>query len=183
MAAKRRIPAFELASDIRAGLNNTELMEKYQLSVAGLASIFKKLVQAHVIEKHEIQRRMEPGDDTADLDHMRKIPRCYPVVAIAVIDLGDMQQEGSLKDLTEQGIQVEGIEAEVGQTKKFLVQSDLFTGAPPFTVETCCKWIKPKNGSNLPLAGFQITSISDADLQLLRGTIELFTFCDYTKRP
>jgi hypothetical protein len=182
MRPKRKIPAYELASDIRMGLSNSELMEKYHLSVAGLASIFKKLVQARVIEKSEVQRRMEPGDDTADLDQMRKVPRCYPVVPIPVVDLSDMQQEGILRDLTEKGIQVEGIHAEAGQTKNLLVQADAFTGTLPFTLETCCKWIKPRNAGKRPLAGFEITSISEADLELLRGTIELFAFCDNTKR-
>lgn len=182
MAAKRRIPAFEMADDIRMGLSNTELMEKYHLSVSGLESIFNKLVQAHVLEKSEVRRRMEPGDDTADLDQMRRVPRCYPVVPIPVVDLSDLQQEGLLRDLTEQGIQVEGLYAELGQTKQLLIQADAFTGSPPFTVEACCKWIKPGNSKNLALAGFEITSISDADLQLLRGTIEMFAFCDQTRQ-
>jgi len=183
MKPKRKIPAQELANDIRMGLSNSELMEKYHLSVAGLASIFKKLVDARVLEKNEVRRRMEPGDDTADLDQMRKLPRCYPVVPIPVVDLSDMEQEGILRDLTEQGIQVEGIHAEVGQTKSLLVQADAFTGSVPFTVETCCKWFKPRSAGNSSLAGYEIISISEADLELLRATIELFAFCDQTRRP
>lgn len=51
--AKKTINAKEILADIKAGLNNsalglnnTGLMEKYQLSEKGLQSVFRKLVDA-----------------------------------------------------------------------------------------------------------------------------------------
>jgi hypothetical protein len=183
MAAKRRIPANDLAKDIRMGMSNGEVMKKYRLSQAGLASVFKKLVQAGVVEQSEVQRRMEPGDDTADLDQMRDVARCYPVVFIPVIDLTDLRREGYLRDLTEKGLQVSGIHSKVEETKSFLIQADAFSNLLPFTLEARCKWVKENVTEELSVSGFEITSLSETNRELLKKTIELFAFCDQTKAP
>jgi hypothetical protein len=182
MAAKRRIPANELANDIRMGMSNAEVMKKYRLSQVGLASVFRKLVQAGVMEKSELQRRMEPGDDTADLDQMRNLARCYPVVTLPVIDLTDLRREGYVRDLTEKGLQVAGIHAKVDETKSLLIQADALSNVLPFTLEARCKWVKEGNTEDLSVSGFEITSLSETNRELLKKTIELFAFCDQTKR-
>jgi hypothetical protein len=58
--AKRQISVKEIITDIRSGMGNTILMEKYRLSPSGLQSIFDKLLSAGAIDVAEIQDRM-PG--------------------------------------------------------------------------------------------------------------------------
>jgi len=48
--AKRTLDAKEIVDDIKAGMDSTALMEKYQLSEKGLQSLFKKLINAGVLK-------------------------------------------------------------------------------------------------------------------------------------
>jgi len=58
--AKRKIVARQAVGDIRAGMDDSALMEKYSLSPSGLQSLFDKLVSAGLIDVSEMQDRM-PG--------------------------------------------------------------------------------------------------------------------------
>ena len=58
--AKRAIKAKEAVADIRSGMDDAALMEKYHLSAEGLQSLFDKLVTGGFIDLSEIARRL-PG--------------------------------------------------------------------------------------------------------------------------
>jgi len=181
MPPKRKIPANEFADDIRSGMSNDALMQKYRLSIEGLASVFKKLLEANILDKSELNRRMAAGDDTADLDQMRNLARCYPIVNIPVIDLADRRGQGYLRDLTEKGLQVAGIRARVNEMKNLLIKADAVSDLLPFTLEACCKWCQEQDAEGVPVSGFEIKSLSRSDRVMLRKTLELFTLCDEAK--
>lgn len=64
---KRRITARELLADIRKGLSDPTLMEKYKLSAQGLQSVFQKLLKAGVITQAELDSRTPIGERTVDI--------------------------------------------------------------------------------------------------------------------
>ena len=53
---KITISAKEILADIKAGLGNAALMEKYRLSEKGLQSLFKKLVDSGRLNQGELER-------------------------------------------------------------------------------------------------------------------------------
>ena len=53
MPIKRTINAKEIVSDIRSGMINQQLMDKYNVSLDKLHNIFKQLLDAHAIERSE----------------------------------------------------------------------------------------------------------------------------------
>jgi len=57
---KKKVSARESVADIRSGMSDAALMEKYHLSPPGLQSLFDKLVGAGYIDLSEIQQR-RPG--------------------------------------------------------------------------------------------------------------------------
>ena len=57
---KKAIKAKEAVADIRSGMDDAALMEKYHLSSEGLQSLFDKLVTGGFIDLSEIARRL-PG--------------------------------------------------------------------------------------------------------------------------
>jgi hypothetical protein len=57
---KRAIKAKEAVADIRSGMDDASLMEKYHLSAEGLQSLFDKLVTGGFIDLSDIARRL-PG--------------------------------------------------------------------------------------------------------------------------
>jgi hypothetical protein len=72
---KRKIDAREALKDIRQGMTDEELMEKYSLSAQGLQSLFHKLVEAGLITQYELDDRAPFGTRTVALDIFR-CPSC-----------------------------------------------------------------------------------------------------------
>lgn len=73
---RRSISAKDLLKDIRSGLDDGQLMEKYQLSPVQLENIFGKLVDADfitVVELHERARLSESQVTRAFVDAQRAI--------------------------------------------------------------------------------------------------------------
>ncbi len=55
--AKKTINVKAIVADIKAGMNNAALMEKYQLSEKGLQSLFKKLMDAGALKSSELDEQ------------------------------------------------------------------------------------------------------------------------------
>ncbi|MEW6137432.1 MAG: hypothetical protein AB1733_04295 [Thermodesulfobacteriota bacterium] len=64
---KRRITAREILSDVRKGLSDPALMEKYKLSAQGLQSVFQKLLKAGIISQAELDARSPLSERTVDI--------------------------------------------------------------------------------------------------------------------
>lgn len=67
-AVKREIKAREVLKDIRHGMNDLELMEKYRITDKGIRSLFKKLVAVGLLSPDEIDRRDATFVSTVTLD-------------------------------------------------------------------------------------------------------------------
>lgn len=72
---KRKIDAREALKDIRNGLSDEELMEKYSLSAQGLQSLFRKLVESGLLTQYELDDRNPFHSRTVVLDLFR-CPSC-----------------------------------------------------------------------------------------------------------
>ena len=57
---KPKIGARQAANDIRSGMTDAELMEKYNLTAKGLESLFRKLVEAKLLEQSFVSKRTAP---------------------------------------------------------------------------------------------------------------------------
>ncbi len=108
----------------------------------------------------------------------RRIPRSYPVVQLPIYDVDDPTVEGRVQDLSEKGVQVSGILTEVDQRKTFFIQANEFAAVNPFSFEAECRWVQPSSDDDLCVSGFEITWISDKDLEELRSAIELLALSD-----
>lgn len=61
------IKAKEAVRDIRAGMNDEELMEKYRLTAIGLRNLFDQLVRTGVMTRYEIDSRTSSADETVEV--------------------------------------------------------------------------------------------------------------------
>ena len=55
--AKITMGAKEILADIKAGMDNTDLMQRYGLSDKGLQTVFNKLVDLGVLKQEELEKR------------------------------------------------------------------------------------------------------------------------------
>ncbi|MBM4328863.1 MAG: hypothetical protein FJ118_17080 [Deltaproteobacteria bacterium] len=65
---KRQISAREVLKDVRGGLDDFALMQKYKVTSKGLDSLFQKLVAAGLISQSELDTRSGPLAQTVVLD-------------------------------------------------------------------------------------------------------------------
>jgi len=64
---KREIQAKEILNDIRSGMDYSDLMTKYKLTLRGLDSAFQKLLAAGLISEKELNSRKPGFGETVDL--------------------------------------------------------------------------------------------------------------------
>lgn len=103
---KPRINAADALADIREGMPDTQIMEKYGLSARGLQSLFGKLKTARLITEEELDRRASLSERTVDLTVFR-CPACNmpqfqefkecPQCGIIVSRYKDMQKPARVK--------------------------------------------------------------------------------------
>jgi len=175
MAAKRTIRARDVVNDIRGGLTNLQLMEKYRLSTKGLNSLFTKLIDFEAVKDGELDGRVPLADDTVDVDQRRVLMRKYVFVNLPVCDADKDSEVGYLRDITENGLQVAGLAGTVGVGKTLVLKPEGLADLLPFVLDAQCRWVKPATNGEESLAGFEITDISQQGVRELKNLIHALT--------
>lgn len=171
MSAKRIIEARDIVKDIRSGMSDAELMQKYGLSVKGLQSAFQKLVDNRILSVEEVYGQRSSSHDTVIINDMRSLPRHFLTVAVAIYEADRPEIRGKLRDVTERGLGITGIEARIGEIKTLVIPCRELLDVDHIWLEAECRWTDPKESSDEWSAGFQITKISKEGLAHLRDLV------------
>ncbi len=179
------VKAQDIVNDIREHLTDDELKAKYELTSSVLQAVFKQLVNIKAIGRGEIFERITPssrdsaGEDVK-VESLRKLPRHMALFPIPIYDGKDPKISGMLRDLTEKGVGVSGIETTLGETRHFVVFGDEFVAVEfdTFSFDAVCRWVRIEDEGSPCISGFQITSIDDNDLKELRKLIMSLTTCE-----
>jgi hypothetical protein len=170
---KRTINAKAMVDDINAGMSKDDLMAKYHLSPKMLQYVCKKLLDARAIGKDQFQDAALQATIVEGIIRGRQ--RYYLDFDVPVYEAGRPDNQGRLRDITEQGVGLEGIESALESTQAFVVLGDLFGEIVPFEFAARCKWFKNEGPDEPCAGGYEITSISEKDLRELRKLIDLVT--------
>jgi hypothetical protein len=79
---KRKIRARQIVSDLSAGMNDRDLMEKYQVNLDSLRYLFKRLVESGLMTELQYYERMDLTESSVfralsdKPDHILNCPRC-----------------------------------------------------------------------------------------------------------
>jgi hypothetical protein len=171
MSSKRTIKAKDIVNDIRAGMTDHQLMEKYRLSVKGLQSIFTKLEQVKAVKHSDLYGRTPWYDDTVNVGSMRNLPRNYMALSVIIHEAKNPMNKGVVVDLTEKGVRATGIQVRENQTTRFVVDSGDLVEIGLITFEATCMWVR-QHEDGTRNSGFEITSISERDVGKLRQLIQ-----------
>jgi hypothetical protein len=173
----RPVNTKEIIEDIRSGLGDIPIMEKYQLSPSEYLRVLDKLVAVRAITETTTRERKRAlrSRQGAEISSKRRLQRNYALFTIAIHDADDLTIAGSLNDITEKGLQISGIPTPIGVVRTFLVRSDIFTVFPPLMLTAVCKWTDSGDRRGDVVAGFEITGISQHDMQGLHRLIEELT--------
>ncbi len=162
MNAKRKIRARDVIDDIRTGMNASDLMAKYQLTLRGLRIAFQKLVEADAVTRDELNNLKSLH--TISVSGLRRFRRKRLDPPLKIFDGGDPFKSGVVKDISETGVCIQGIETEVGDLKNFIIRLGDFGRTSTMVFEAMCRWVeKDPTSRKARVAGFEITSISSLD--------------------
>ncbi|MBI5568879.1 MAG: PilZ domain-containing protein [Desulfomonile tiedjei] len=172
-----QISVKDFLADVRTGMTDAELMEKYGLSARGLTRTFEKLTAGGFVSPAEVERRTAHAEDTVRIDvhEISLEPREELSCLVPIYELGVPEQNGLVCAISEQELKVTGIETEVGETKRLVISADLFFALEPLTFEARCVSVKPKTSDDETVYGLRITDISEAHREMLKKLIHLAT--------
>jgi hypothetical protein len=174
VVAKRTIRASEAVKDIRKGMSNQDLMLKYRLTPEGLRSLLQKLAHARALSADELEMRSSTFEAPVLATQIRQTPRCYPPSMFPLHDMDDLTTELLMRDLSEHGVQVIGMQPQIGEHRTFLIQALAFQDIDPLIFEARCQWTRAdvnNAGETTHVSGFQIVGIDETDLRELRKFI------------
>lgn len=154
-----RISGSELAADFRSGMTDGQLMEKYGLTREGLNSLYLKAMQSGVVGLHELCGRYGISDFQIHVENARKFRR-YPLqFPLEVRDSDRPDNQGTVIDISSQGVMTKGLRASAGETMRMEIPIDWYGLGYTLLLEVKCQWYQAEDGR---VAGFQI-------LDVLRG--------------
>lgn len=175
---KRQINGREIAQDLRSGMDDQELREKYALSANALQTIFKKLMTVKAISHSELYERSASYRESIERVRKRKYPRAELNIRVPIYELGT-GAKGILRDISEEGLRIAGIEARVGQAKTLQIPVDTCLESNPLLVMAECKWVEIRGGGKeYFVAGFQIMDLTESDSEILRNFIGYLLFSE-----
>jgi hypothetical protein len=175
MAAEKEIKAKELVSDIVSGLGDNELMQKYKLTFRGLQSVFRKLVDLKIVEEASLEGRLVPPLN-AETTVITRLPRKDIYVPLPVQDADNPGVLGLIVNISERGLGVKGLKAEVDEVKRLVIKPDKFVELKPVTLKAKCRWVKPHDDQQEILSGFETVSIAQDQVQELKNLIETMDY-------
>jgi len=164
--------------DIQKGLGDIPIMEKYQITPSEYMSVLERFKHIEIARKRRV---LVAQSVSHDLPHMRALPRCYIFRELCVVDAKAPGKEGKVNDMTETGLQVAGIAAEIGEVRTLTIVSDHAETRTKVGFEVVCRWVQNENDFGEFVAGFEITKIADDELLRLRRLIQELTLCDWDK--
>jgi hypothetical protein len=171
--------------DLRSGKSDPEIMHSHSLSYNDLRKFYQMLFDEGLLYRNEDSDEVEPVQKvsketlpelpTGIQQDRRDAHRCQMYSEIPVREIDQPQNQGVVYDLTEAGMRLLGMEAEVDEIKNLVVCDDVFGEVAPFELEAKCRWVEKYNGSANTMAGFEITKISNEDLERLRELMQAET--------
>jgi DNA-binding CsgD family transcriptional regulator len=161
MENRREIVISDFVRAIRDGMDCSQLMEEYQLSLLGLVQALGRLMEVKAMEPHELYGLMPVEKQEIVLYEQRRTPRHFIHDRVLACDIRDPAVEGTIQNITEQGFQVKGIRANVEETRRFLILSEDLLAVRSFAVEAECRWTESGPDLAEPISGYRINAVSE----------------------
>lgn len=174
----RRIVSGQVLQDIRSGMGDAELKEKYKLSSKGLVRLLERLVDSKLISHSLLSEMSGAYRNKVGRIFGRSHVRAYITVPIPVYDIGS-SATGLLRDISPEGFRIAGIQSNVGDVKTFQLPLDIFIKAHPLILVGECSWVNSKVGNqNYSVAGYRMETVTEIDADAITKFINFLLFTD-----
>lgn len=173
LPGRRKLPAGRVIKDIRSGMSSEELMEKYDLTERGLQRVCRELLAARELAPEQFQPEISFHSTTVMRTNIRELQRYQVDFDLPVYEASSPEIHGQVRDITEKGVGLVGIESEAYETKTLVILGDYFGEVSPFEFLADCRWSRRRPPTGECFAGFRITGISNGSLRELKKLIRL----------
>ncbi|MDQ7785730.1 MAG: PilZ domain-containing protein [Desulfomonilaceae bacterium] len=170
---RRRINGRQFVADLTSGMSESRLMRKYGLSPKTLQRVCSKLLASRNRSAREFQEEIPIDETTVVQANVRQVQRYYPDFVVPIYESASPEIQGRVRDISEEGVGVVGVEASTYEIKTFVVLGDPFGEVGSFEFEAECRWAKASDGQQRNVSGYRIVEIEEADLTRLRKLIHL----------
>ena len=155
-------------------MTRSDLLEKYTLTDKTLRQVVQKLIAA------EGKRSAFDGPETvieepADFLATGEFVRHEVDFDLPVYEAYRPEIIGKVRDVSEEGISVTGIEASRGDFKNLVVVADDLGQFSSFEFEGYCRWAFTDSVDRVCIAGFAIETISISDARELQKLVHVVT--------
>lgn len=173
LPGRRKLPAGSIIKDIRSGMSSAELMEKYNLTEKSLQRVCRELLAARALGPKELQTEISFQATMVMRTNIRELQRYQVDFDLPIYEAGSPEIQGKVRDITEKGIGLVGIESEQYETKTLVILGDYFGEISPFEFRADCRWSQRRPPGGECFAGFRITEISNENLRELQRLLQL----------
>gem|GEM_PF-322191 len=167
MPEKRTLRVSDLVTDVREGLTDAEMMEKYKLTPRGLKSAFQKMLDTRALTAFEFSQWSSLFNTSQNLNGIRLFARDTLTFHLPIYDTEPPRTKGHVVNVSESGIAIAGIGAEINEKKRLLIP---IKGAP-VVLEATCKWTREAADAKDFVAGFDIVRVPEGDWEKLESQI------------
>ncbi len=170
MHAQRIIKAREGIQDIRSRMTASDLMRKYGLSPLQMERILHQLEKL-MVNPADLYPRSWSRKTRESLETTRSRVRLEVPFHVLVRDPKTPDAVGVLRDISEEGLRVAGMETPVHQERSLVICLDEALQMSPIEFDASCCWVSRKGFNLATMAGFEILRISRGNLKNLKALI------------
>jgi hypothetical protein len=117
----------------------------------------------------------EMNQDESEAQSRRRFKRKYSLFKIPVYDAETKRFLGLVQDLSENGIQLLGINIDVNSTKMLIIHANDYVKGAPISFEAVCRWVRKEDPQGYYISGFEITHMPEETRRNLISLMEYVT--------
>ena len=114
-------------------------------------------------------------DNSEGSESRRRFRQKYTMFKIPVYDAETKRFLGLVQELSEQGVQLLGINMDVDSIRTMIIQAADYVKGPPISFEAVCRWVQKEDPQGYYVSGFEIVNIKEETRKNLISLMEYVT--------
>jgi hypothetical protein len=150
-----QIRVSDVIDDVRGGMTDSNMMDKYKLSSNGLARLFRKLLDHKALSPFDFVQWSALFCERPEVKNIRVFPRDSLKLRLPIYEAGRSEMRGEVLNISDGGLAVRGLEAQVNDTRSFLIP---IKGAAVL-FKAKCRWTKQEPVHGATVRGFDVIDV------------------------
>ena len=172
MSPKGGVRKEDFLKDLRSGMADQELMEKYKLTPRGLGALLRNLVNAEVISFRELIRISSGQLNLPEMvAELRIRSRKQLEFLLPISDSEQPENAGLVYDISDDGVGTRGLKTKMHEIRTLVIPADDFFRVEPVVFEGICRWVEEKEDRWDSAAGFSVAKLLQGSLTELQDII------------